>query len=372
MEIRGAKVFEEDGTFQERTVYVENGKIVDGKGSPQNEIIDASGLYAIPGLIDIHFHGCVGNDFSNGTHEAIYKIAAYELSQGITSICPATMTLPKKQIARICETAGSYHGEGGATLRGINLEGPFISPKKKGAQKADHIILPDAGLLREWIRLSNGLCRLIDIAPEMDGAMDFIRDMRDGIHISLAHTTADYDTAKLAFELGADHITHLYNAMPGFSHRAPGVVGAGAERDDIYAELICDGVHVHPSVIRATLKLYGNDRVVFISDSMEATGLLDGQYMLGGQQVTVHGNEARLSDGTLAGSVTNLMGCVRFAVKHAGIALGAAVKCATVNPAKSIGIYDEVGSISEGKAADILLINEQMELSTIIHNGELI
>ncbi len=372
MEIRGAKVFEEDGTFQERTVYVENGKIAGGEGRTQGEIIDASGLYAIPGLIDIHFHGCVGNDFSNGTHEAISKIAEYELSQGVTSICPATMTLPKSQIARICETAGSYHGEGGATLRGINLEGPFISPEKKGAQKAGYIIPPDACLLREWMRLSKGLCRLIDIAPERDGAMDFIREMRDEIHISLAHTGADYDTAKLAFELGADHITHLYNAMPGFSHRAPGVIGAGAERDDVYAELICDGIHVHPSVIRATLKLYGSDRVVFISDSMEATGLLDGEYMLGGQNVIVHGDEARLSDGTLAGSVTNLMGCVRFAVKRAGIPLGTAVKCATVNPAKSVGIYDEVGSISEGKTADILLIDERMKLSKIIHNGKLI
>ncbi len=370
MVIRGARVFEDDGTFRERSVYIANGKIMESGNGAQSEVIDASGLYAIPGLIDIHFHGCMGNDFSNGTNDAIREIAEYELSQGITSICPATMTLPKEQIAKICETAGSYKSSGGATLRGINLEGPFISPEKKGAQKADHIIPPDVGLLREWMEISGGLCRLVDIAPEIDGAMDFIREMRDEIHISLAHTAAGYDTAKLAFELGADHITHLFNAMPGFSHRAPGVIGAGAERDDVYGELICDGIHVHPSVIRATFKLYGGDRIVFISDSMEATGLEDGQYMLGGQQVTVRGNVARLSDGTLAGSVTDLMGCVRFAVEQVGIPLGAAVKCATVNPAKSIGIYDEVGSISEGKAADILLVNEHLGLAGIIHDGK--
>jgi len=369
MIIKHAKVFKEDGTFCERTLYMDRERICEeGDG----RVIDAEGLYAIPGLIDIHFHGCVGKDFCDGTAESIRKMAEYELSQGITSVCPATMTLPASRIAEICEAAGNYRGEEGAALRGINLEGPFISPGKKGAQKEDYIIAPDAGLLREWIRLSNGLCRLIDIAPETEGAMEFIDDVKEDIRISVAHTMADYDTAKEAFERGASHITHLYNAMPGFSHRAPGVIGAGAEQEHVFAELICDGIHVHPSAIRAAFKLYGSGRIVLISDSIEATGLSDGQYMLGGQPVTVRGNQARLADGTLAGSVTNLMNCVRFLVKTVGIPFGTAVKCAAVNPAKSIGIYDTAGSLDVGKAADIVLMDQDLEIVHVIHNGEVV
>lgn len=371
MVIKQAKVFDKDGTFCERVLSIERGRIVkENEGSGQ--IIDASGLYAIPGLIDIHFHGCAGKDFCEGTEEAIRTIAEYELSQGIMSICPATMTLPAQEIARICEAAGNYHSEKGAVLRGINLEGPFISPMKKGAQKEDYILAPDVKLLREWMALGKGLCRLIDIAPETEGAMRFIDAVKDDIHISVAHTTADYDTAKEAFRRGADHITHLYNAMPGFSHRAPGVIGAGSDQGHVYAELICDGVHVHSSAIRAAFKLYGSNRIILISDSIEATGLEDGQYSLGGQSVTVCGNQARLADGTLAGSVTNLMDCMRFLVKNADIPLGDAVKCATVNPARSIGIYDEVGSLDEGKAADVLLMNEELKIVHMIHQGKLI
>lgn len=371
MIIKHAMVLGEEGTFCERTLSTRQERIVaEGEGGGRE--IDATGLYAVPGLIDIHFHGCAGKDFCDGTEEAIRQIAEYELSQGITSICPATMTIPAAQIAQICKVAGGYRGETGAVLRGINLEGPFISPAKKGAQKEDHILAPDAGLLRQWMELSGGLCRLIDIAPETEGAMAFIDAVKDEIHISIAHTTADYDTAKEAFERGADHITHLYNAMPGFSHRAPGVIGAGADEEHVYAELICDGIHVHPSAIRGAFKLYGSDRIVLISDSIEATGLDDGEYKLGGQPVTVRGNQARLADGTLAGSATNLMDCVRFLVKNVKIPLGTAIKCATVNPAKSIGIYDTVGSLQEGKVADILLLDQELRIVHMVHDGKLL
>lgn len=371
MIIEHANVFREDGTFCVRTLCTERGLVAkDGQGGGQT--IDAEGLYAVPGLIDIHFHGCAGKDFCDGTEEAIRQIAEYELSQGITSICPATMTIPADQIARICEVAGAYRSRKGAVLRGINLEGPFISSAKKGAQKEDHILAPDAALLREWLELSGGLCRLVDIAPETEGAMDFIDAVKEDIHISVAHTTADYDTAVEAFARGADHITHLYNAMPGFSHRAPGVIGAGADQEHVYAELICDGIHVHPSAIRAAFRLYGSGRIVLISDSIEATGLSDGEYSLGGQQVSVRRNQARLADGTLAGSTTNLMDCVRFLVRNVKIPLGTAVKCATVNPAKSIGIYADTGSLDAGKAADILLLDEELKIVHMIHGGELL
>lgn len=369
MVIKNAAVFEEDGSFTRRTLFTQQEWIGESGGG---RVIDAENLYAVPGLVDIHFHGCAGHDFCEGNEKAIEKIAEYELSQGITSICPATMTVSTKQIAQICETAGNYHGKTGATLRGIHLEGPFISPEKKGAQKEEFILDPDAALLREWIRLGNGLCKLVDIAPERKGALDFITAVKKEIRVSLAHTTADYETAQEAFRRGASHITHLYNAMPAFSHRKPGVIGAGADWENVYAELICDGIHIHPAVIRATFKMYGEDRIVFVSDSIEATGLKDGNYQLGGQEVTVVGKEARLADGTIAGSVTNLMDCLRYAVKSAKIPLGAAVKCAAVNPAKSIGIYDTVGSLDKGKTADILLLNQNLDIVHLIHKGKIV
>ena len=252
------------------------------------------------------------------------------------------------------------------------MEGPFVSKEKMGAQNPNFIKKADSELFDTMQEKSGGIVKLVAIAPETEGAIDFIKAKKDETVLSVAHTMADYDTAMEAFEAGATHVTHLYNAMPPYTHRAPGVVGAAADAG-AETELICDGVHIHPSAVRATLKLMGEDKVIFISDSMMATGLEDGDYSLGGQPVKVVGNLATLQNGTIAGSATNLMDCLRTAVKKMNVPLETAVKCAAVNSAKSVGIYDEYGSITPGKKANLVLLNkEDLSLNKVILLGEVI
>lgn len=367
MIIKNASVFEENGTFVTKDVYIENGLFADS--STDDTVIDASNLYAIPGLTDIHFHGCVGHDFCDGTHEAIRAIAEYELKNGVTAICPATMTYDEDTLSKIAEAAASYDNASGAELVGINMEGPFISPAKKGAQNGKYIHKPDADMFRRLQEKAGGLFKLVDIAPEEEGSMKFIEALKDEVTISLAHTTADFDIANEAYQKGARHTTHLYNAMPSFSHRAPGVIGAACDNEHVRVELIADGIHIHPAVVRTTFKMFGSNRVVLISDSMMATGLTDGDYSLGGQAVKVVGQLATLADGTIAGSATNLMGCVRSAVKNMGISLGTAIKAAAVNSAKAIGIYDNYGSITPGKKANLVLLDKDLNIVKIFFKG---
>lgn len=350
-------------------VAVADGKFA-AEAAADSEVLDGEGCYMIPGLVDIHFHGCIGDDFCDASEEAIANMAKYEASIGVTSICPATMTLSEEDLHNIMKTAGSYGGTEGAKLVGINMEGPFISEKKKGAQAADHIRKCDVELFRKLQEESGGLIRLVDIAPENDGAMEFIREVKDDVVISIAHTVADYDTAAKALEEGASHVTHLYNAMPPLNHRDPGVIGAARDDEKCHVELICDGVHIHPSVVRATFAMFGADRVILISDSMRATGLTDGQYTLGGQDVFVKGPKATLADGTIAGSATDLMGCMRVAVQKMGISLEDAVGCATMNPAKEIGVYDRCGSITPGKDADFVLLDSELNVKAVYINGK--
>ena len=283
------------------------------------------------------------------------------------------MTLLEDQRVKICETAASHRksGCGGADLCGINLEGPFLSYEKKGAQNGDWLRNPDAELLRRLIAASNGLVKLVSVAPELPGAIDFIESVGEEVTVSLAHTTADYDTAMKAFRAGARQVTHLFNAMPPFSHRAPGVVGAALDTPGCMVELICDGVHIHPSVVRAVFRMFGAERVILISDSMRAAGMPDGQYTLGGQDVTVRGRHATLADGTLAGSVTDLMGCLQTAVSM-GIPMAAAVRAAAVNPARAIGAYSRVGSLESGKLANLAILNRDYSLRTVIFRGEVV
>lgn len=341
-------------------------------------VVDGEGAYAIPGLIDLHFHGCVGADVCDGTPEALKKIAQYEASIGVTAIAPATMTLPVEELEQILRNAAAYKRSQDeklqlpeADLLGLNMEGPFISPVKKGAQDEKNIVPCNVEIAKRFLKASEGLVKFIGIAPEESSeAVSFIKEMKDSVDISLAHTNADYDTAMAAFAAGANHAVHLYNAMPPFTHRAPGVVGAVSDSKHVMAEIICDNVHIHPAVVRATFAMMGADRMILISDSMRATGMPDGTYTLGGLDVNVNGNRATLVDGgALAGSVTNLMDCMRTVVKVMDIPLETAVACATANPARSLGVYDTYGSISVGKKADIVLLNEDLSLKQVIKDG---
>lgn len=375
MIIKDANIFTQDNRFVKGSVVVENGRFVSIAEQPEHtgeviEVIEAKGLYMIPGLVDIHFHGCMGADMCDGTKEALDVITQYEASVGVTSVCPATMTIPKDELSAVMKNAGAYAYHGGAHLVGINMEGPFISPAKKGAQAAENIMHCDYEYFSQLQDAAGGLIKLVDIAPEEAGAMEFIDKVKGTVVVSLAHTASDYDTAMEAIAHGASHATHLYNAMPPLNHRNPGVIGAVRDSDSCHVELICDGVHIHPSVIRATFAMFGAQRMILISDSMRATGLDDGEYTLGGQPVTVKGNLATLHDGTIAGSATNLMDCMRFVVKHAGLPLETAVMCATANPAKEIGIFDEVGSIAVGKKADFVLLDQDLNLAGVYIDGK--
>lgn len=370
MIIKNGEVFTKEGTFAKKVLYLENDKIAE---CAAGEELDAAGMYVIPGLTDIHFHGCVGYDFCDGTREAIEKMAEYQLENGITTICPASMTFSEDTLSQIFANAAAYDSEAGATLVGINMEGPFISMEKKGAQNGAFIHKPDADMFFRLQEKAGGLIKLVDIAPEVEGAMECIEAIADKVRVSLAHTAADFDVAAEAFVKGASHVTHLYNAMPPYTHRAPGVIGAACDDEKVMVELICDGIHSHPSTVRTTFKMFGDDRIILISDSMMACGLEDGQYTLGGQDVTVKGSLATLTElGNIAGSVTNLMKCLRKAVKEMGIPLESAVKCATVNPAKAIGIFDTYGSLDVGKQADVVLLNADLEIQYIIKSGEVI
>lgn len=367
MIIRNASVYTENGIFLDRDIYIKDGYFAESeREADDGQVIDARGCYAVPGLTDIHFHGCMGHDFCDGSEEAIRAMAEYEASVGVTNIVPATMTLSEDMLLSICRTAKAYGEEkqktGRARFYGINMEGPFVSPEKKGAQNGAYIRNPDTEMFDRLNEASGNCVKLLDIAPEREGAMELIEKRKDRVVISLAHTCADYDTATAAFEKGASHVTHLYNAMKPYTHREPGLIGAAAEQEHVEAELICDGVHIHPASVRATFKLFGDRRIILISDSMRATGLSDGDYTLGGQAVKVKGSLATLSDGTIAGSVTNLMECVRTAVLKMGIPLESAIRCAAVNPAKCVGIYDRHGSITPGKKADVVLL-EKAELT---------
>ena len=382
MIIKNAYVFTLEQGFVKQDIVIENGYFSGRDCVPlEGEVvIDAKEDYLIPGLVDVHFHGCGGYDFSDGTKEALDAMGKYELQNGITAICPAAMTLSEDMLKGVCENAFEYasdnqtgtRGRQVSRLCGIHLEGPFIAKEKKGAQNPAYIREPDIAMFHRLQEAAHGLIRLITIAPETDHAMEFIGELHGQVHISLGHTASDYDTAYEAFGLGADHVTHCFNAMPGFTHRAPGVIGAAFDATHVMPELICDGVHVHPSAVRAAFSLFGAERMILISDSMRATGMSDGVYTLGGLGVQVKGNRATLEDGTLAGSVTNLMDCMRTAVAM-GIPLETAVRCATYNPAKSIGIEALYGRIAVGAYGDcVLLSRTDLSVQNVILGGELV
>lgn len=383
MIIDHVKVFTEGKKFTDGGIVIKNGTIeqvyTEGKRpQTEDEVLDGKGMYAIPGLIDLHFHGCKGDDFCDGSRDAIARIAEYEASVGVTAIAPATMTLPVEELEQILRVAAEYkkgpHSKKEADFVGINMEGPFISPAKKGAQDERNIIPCDVKVCERFLEVSEGLVKFMGIAPEeSENAVSFIEAVKDKVNVSLAHTNADYDTAMAAFNAGADHAVHLYNAMPAFTHRAPGVIGAVYDSKHVMAEIICDGVHIHPAAVRATFEMMGEDRMILISDSMRAAGMPDGSYTLGGLDVNVVGNRATLaSDGAIAGSVTNLMDCMKTAVKTMNIPLETAVACATINPAKSLGIDAEYGSIRAGKKAHIVLMDQELNVQQVIKDGELL
>ena len=338
----------------------------------QNDlVVDCQGYTIVPGFVDVHIHGCAGADTCDGKRESIDAMAEFLLTKGVTSFCPTTMTVDREEIeaALLAAKACVDQPGPGARVVGVNMEGPFIAAARKGAQKEEAILPPDPELFRHFQELSGGIVRLVDIAPEQPGGLAFIREVKDLCAVSIAHTTANYDQAKESFDVGITHATHLFNAMSGLHHRDPGVVGAVFDDSRVYAELICDGFHIHPAALRAAFQVLG-DRALVISDSMRANGMPEGEpFDLGGQMVTVREGKATLADGTIAGSVSNLHQEVKNLVSF-GIPLEQAVKAASLIPARSIGLEEEIGSIAPGKRADLVVLDENLDIVAVYHENQ--
>lgn len=375
MRIAGGEVFDGERFIaadvvihDDRIVQIEETSITETPS--HEEVLDAHDCYVVPGFIDIHFHGCCGADLCDGSDDALSVIGRYEAKRGVTAICPATMTYPEDVLSNIVGTAAAHVAANNeAAFVGINMEGPFISRNNIGAQNPAYVQVPDKDMLRRLQEASGGLIKLVDIAPEAEGALEFIDAVKDEMCVSLAHTTADYTCAKAAFERGARQLTHLYNAMPGLHHREPGPIGAAFENPHAMVEVIADGIHIHPVMVQVAFTLFGDDRVILVSDSMRAAGLDDGEYDLGGQSVTVRGNKATLASGTIAGSVTDLAECVRIAVKDMGIPLESALKAATINPARSIGLEAHYGHLTPGAFANAVILNKDLTINQVILRG---
>lgn len=385
MKIINGLVFREDKTFKKLNITIKNNKITSILDPTQNntqntepyedEIIDAAGLYVIPGLIDIHSHGAFGYDFSDNDINGLDTILSYEYEHGITSYCPTSMSLDKDTLTGIYSSIKEYEQKPKhAKIVGLNMEGPFLDPVKKGVHKEDYLLNPDIEFFNECNRLSSNMIKLVTLAPNLPNAQNFIKELSGTTNISLGHSLSSYEEASLAFHNGANHVTHLFNAMSPINHREPGLILAAFDNKDVMVELICDGLHVHESMVRLAFDLF-RERLILVSDSMRATGLADGMYELGGQKVKVSNKKAILLDNstasnaplkeTIAGSVCDLYDCMRMAIKI-GIPKEDAIYASTIAPARSIKIYEETGSIAVGKASDILLVDQNFNLIKVI------
>ena len=359
---------------------IKNGKILIGKSFVDADIqfdrtitaigrlegpADMEGGYVIPGLVDVHTHGAVGEDFSDGKPAGLQPLADYYAAHGVTSYLATTMTLREEVLTPAMHAIRDFKPSSGAKCAGVHLEGPFLSYAKRGAQAAENLHKPDPALFHRLNEASGGQVRLVTVACEEEGALPFIREISRICTVSLGHTTADYDTAMSGFLAGASHATHLYNGMPSLLHRAPGVIGAAFDAG-ASVELICDGLHIHPSVIRATYQLFG-DKLNLISDSLRCAGMPDGDYELGGQPIVVKNHKATLLDGTLAGSSISLLDAVRNVVRF-GLPLAGAVYAASTAPALAAGL--DAGVIAQGKAADLLVLDEDLALKAVFVDGQ--
>ena len=358
--LRGKEFVSADVAF-EKTIAEVGGDLSGG------ECFDAAGCYVVPGFVEIHSHGAVGEDFSDGKAEGLQPMADHYAAHGVTSFLATTMTLPENVLTRAMEVIRDFRCHGGAKCAGVHLEGPFLSSAKKGAQAESALHRPDAAMFHRLNEASGGRVRLVTVACEEPGGMEFIEEVSKTCTVSLGHTAADYDTAMEAFRRGATHATHLFNGMESLHHRKPGVIAAAMD-SGASVELICDGLHIHPAVIRLTHRLFG-EKLNLISDSLRCAGMPEGEYELGGQPIEVHGKKATLKGtDTLAGSCISLLDAVQNVVAF-GIPLSDALYAASTAPADAVGLTDR-GRIAVGACADLLVLDQKLNLKAVFVDGE--
>ena len=356
---KNARIYCSDFQFRNGAFEVVNGKFASVfPESVPEDAIDLQGATVIPGLVEVHSHGCAGADFSDGDYEGLKAMARQYAAWGVTSFAPASMTLPYDVLEKAFATAkqlAEENIEGLSVLRGIQMEGPYFSYKKRGAQNADYLKEPDFEGFQALQEGCGGLIRIVDIAPELPGAAEFVEKASKLCTVSIAHTDSDYDHAKAAIDAGVTHLTHLYNAMPAIHHRTPGVIPAAVENENVQAEIIADGYHIHPASVRLAFTMFKN-RMILVSDSGRCAGKDEGyRFDLGGQMAEIRGGVAKLvGTDTIACSASNMWACLTNVLAW-GIPEEEAVRAATYNPAKAIGATDVVGSIAEGKVADFIV-----------------
>jgi N-acetylglucosamine-6-phosphate deacetylase len=359
-------------------VLIEDGRILAvgrGLGSPAvDEAINAEGHIVAPGYVDVHIHGSAGHDTMEGTREAIGGMARFLATHGVTSFCPTTLSQP---IAEIMQSVRAVHEcmengvEGGAQPLGVHLEGPCIDEKKKGAQPGEHIAAAPSVEYRQLFGLGN--IRLITLAPEAPGNRELIAFARSrGAAVAVGHSSASYEELVEAVKLGVNHAAHSFNGMEGLHHRRPGTVAGVLLLEEIYAEFIADGVHLHPAIVDMVVRLKGPDRAVAITDATSGAGMPEGEYRLGGQRIVVRDGAVRLPDGTLAGSSLTLDAAVRNIVKFTRASVPEAIKMATLTPARSIGVANRKGSLEPGKEADVVMLDEDLDVVLTMVGGEVV
>jgi len=376
----GASILTEQGWLKDHVLVVEEGRIQaiapqqsQSTFLPAAEIIFPAGYSLVPGFIDLHIHGAKGFDVMDASAAALENISQALAEEGVTSFLATTMSAKPENIEAVLSIVNQAMSSplAGARLLGVHLEGPFIAPGKKGAQCSEHLLMPNVTLMQRWYDLSPGTIKLVTLAPELPHALELIRYLRSvGVVVAAGHTEANYDEAMAAIAMGCSHATHLFNAMRPLHQREPGVVAALLLAEQVMAELIVDGVHLHPAIVKLAYALKGFERLLLVTDAMRAKCLGAGHYDLGGQSVCVEGNTARLSDQTLAGSVLRMPTAIKNIMNFTGCTLAQAVQMASANPAKSLGIFSAKGSIAVGKDADLVVLNANGEVVQTICAGK--